>query len=175
MTTRILALPLFVLLVFTLRGAHLDPVVTEGIVNAPVDSVWKAYTVKAGIESWMVAKTDIDLKIGGLWRTSYSKESNLNDDASIHHTILALDPGRMIAFRTIKTPKNFAYPAVTNTWTVVYFEPESVNKTRVTARMMGIEDDEQGQRMRAFFEVGNRQGIDALVKFFEGGVPSAVR
>jgi hypothetical protein len=81
----------------------------------------------------------------------------------------------MIAFRTIKTPKNFAFPAVTNTWTVVYFEPAGVDKTRVTARMMGIEDDEQGQKMRAFFERGNKQQMDAPVKPFESGVPRAVR
>jgi hypothetical protein len=94
----------------------------------------------------MVAKTDLELKVGGLWRTSYSKDSNLNDEMSIHHTILAFDPGRMIAFRTIKIPKNFAYPAVMSTWTVVYFESSRANKTRVTARMMGFENDEQGKK-----------------------------
>ena len=41
--------------------------------------------------------------------------------------------------------------------------------------MMGFEEDEQGQKMRAFFERGNKQELDALVKLFENGVPHVVR
>jgi len=158
-----------------LHAASLEPVVTEGLVNAPVDAVWKAFTEKPLIEKWMVAKTEIDLKVGATWKTSYSKDSDLNDDASIHHTILAFDPGRMLAFRTIKFPKSFPYSAVTNTWTVVYFEPAGGGKTRVIARMMGFEDNEQGHNMRAFFERGNKSEFDALVRFFETGVPQTVQ
>ena len=166
---------LLALLGGTVLMAAPEPVVTEGLVNAPVDAVWKAFTTKSGIEAWMVAKTEFELKVGATWRTSYSKDSNLNDDMAIHHTILAFDPGRMLAFRTIKFPKNFPFPAVTDTWTVVYFESAGAGKTRVTARMLGVQDDEQGQKMRAFFERGNRSELDALVKFFETGVPQVVR
>jgi uncharacterized protein YndB with AHSA1/START domain len=166
---------LFSVSLIPISAASLEPVATEGIVNAPADAVWKAFTVSSVIEQWMVAKTEIDLKVGGTWRTSYSKDSNLNDDMAIHHTILAFDPGRMLAFRTIKIPKNFPYPEVTGTWTVVYFESAGTGKTRVTARMFGFEDDDQGRRMRAFFERGNQSEFDALVKFFETGVPQTVR
>jgi len=165
----------FCLSLVRVPAASLDPVVTEGIVNGSVDDVWKAFTDKSVIEKWMVAKTDIDLKVGGLWRTSYSKESDLNDDMAIHHTVLAFDPGRMLAFRTIKTPKSFPYPAITHTWTVVYFEPAAAGKTRVTTRMIGFEDDDQGRRMRVFFERGNQTEFDSLVKFFETGAPQPVK
>jgi hypothetical protein len=93
---------------------------------------------------------------------------------AIHHTILAFDPNRMIACRTIKTPSNFPYPAITGTWWVTYLEPAGAGKTRVTVRMMGFEDDEQGEKLRAFFERGNKAELDALVKFFETGVPQVV-
>ena len=92
-----------------LKAASPEPIVIEAVVNAPLGDVWKMFTTKEGIESWMVAKTDIDLRIGGLWRTSYSKDSNLDDDSSIHHTVLAYDPQRMLSFRTIKAPKNFPF------------------------------------------------------------------
>ena len=158
-----------------MRAASLPPVVTEGIVNAPPDKVWQAYTEKSVIEKWMVAKTELELKVGGIWKTSYSKDSNLNDDAAIHHTILAFDPGRMLAFRTIKFPRNFPYPAIVNTWCVMYFEPAGTNKTRLTVRMMGFEDDEQGRKMREFFDRGNRTEFDALMKYFDTGIPQVVR
>jgi uncharacterized protein YndB with AHSA1/START domain len=149
-------------------SASVDPVVTEAVVDAPVAEVWKAWTTKEGIESWMVAKTDIDLRVGGAWRTSYSKSSNLDDDESIRHTVLAFDPLRMFSMRTVKPPKNFPFPnALMKTWTVVYFEPLGELRTRVTAHMLGFTEDEESQKMRAFFEAGNRTTLDNLVKKYQ--------
>jgi len=165
----------FVVNPMRLRAASLEPVVTEAVVNGPLDAVWKAFTEKSVIEQWMVAKTEFELKIGATWRTSYSRDSDLKDNRAIHHTILAFDPGHMLAFRTIKIPAEFPYPAVTSTWTVVYVEPSGPAKTRVTARMMGFEDDEQGRKMRGFFERGNQTELDALVRFFQTGAPQTVR
>ena len=155
--------------------APADPLVTEAVLNAPVESVWKAWTTKAGLEAWLVGKTEIDLKVGGIWLTNYNKDSNLKDDSTIEQTILAFDPGRMLAFRTSKAPANFPHPTITQTWTVVYFESAGAGKTRITARMFGFTDDEASQRMRAFFERGNRFELDKAIKFFENGAPAVVR
>jgi uncharacterized protein YndB with AHSA1/START domain len=151
-----------------LWSAPQDPIVTEAIIDAPLAEVWQAFTTRDGIESWMVAKTDIDLRPGGLWRTSYSKDSNLNDDASIHQMILAYDPGRMLAFRTIKPPKNFPFPnAIAKTWTVTYFETVGDSRTKITAHMLGFGDDDESQKMRAFFERGNKTTLDNLAKKYK--------
>jgi uncharacterized protein YndB with AHSA1/START domain len=151
-----------------LQAASVDPVVTTGIVNAPVNEVWKVLTTKEGIESWMVAKTEFELRVGAIWKTSYSKASTLDDDAAIHHTILAYDPGRMFSFRTIKYPKGFAFPnAIAKTWTVLYLEPVGDGQTRFTGRMLGFTDDEESRKMRAFFEQGNQQTLESLIKRFE--------
>jgi uncharacterized protein YndB with AHSA1/START domain len=152
-----------------LSAQFASPITTEGTVNAPIDEVWRAWTTKDGIESWMVAKTEIDLRVGAIWKTSYSKESNLNDDASIHHEILAYDPGRMLAFRTVKPPKGFPFAAaLSKTWNVVYFEPLDASHTRITARMFGYEQDGESQQMRAFFEKGNKFTMDTFLKKFDG-------
>src|SRR5262245_11615542 len=90
-------------------SASTDPIVTEAVINAPIAEVWKDCTTKDGIESWMVAKTDIDLRVGGTWRTSYSKTSNLDDDESLRHIILAYDPMKMYSIRTVKPPKSFPF------------------------------------------------------------------
>jgi len=150
------------------KAASVDPVVTEGIVNAPIEEVWKSFSTKEGIESWMVAKTEFELRVGATWRTSYNKDSNLNDDASIHHIILAYDPGRMLAFRTVKTPGNFPFPnAIAKTWNVIYFEPAGAGRTKVTTHMLGFEDNDESQKMRTFFEAGNRTTMDNLIRRFK--------
>jgi hypothetical protein len=70
--------------------------------------------------------------------------------------------------RTVKPPKGFSFPnAILKTWTVVYFEPLGASRTKVTAHMLGFTEDEESQKMRAFFETGNRTTLDNLVKKYQ--------
>jgi uncharacterized protein YndB with AHSA1/START domain len=166
MKNRLFAVLVSLLLAASPPISAAEPLVAEAIVNAPLDAVWRAWTTVDGIQSWMVAKADIDLRIGGLWRTSYTREADLAGDTAIHHRILALDPGRMLAFQTVRTPANFPFPGILRTWTVVYLAAENGGRTRVTVRMLGYGDDEQSLKMRAFFEKGNQATVEALVKRF---------
>jgi uncharacterized protein YndB with AHSA1/START domain len=161
------ALVIVPLLVTPLAGQASDVVVTEGVVNAPVAEVWKAWTTREGMESWMVGKTDFELIVGAIFRTSYDKKSRLDDDRTIHQQLLAYDPGRMIATRTMKPPAGFPFPtAIGDTWTITYFEPVGAAQTKVTAKMFGFAKDEESQKMRAFFDRGNRATLDSLIKRF---------
>jgi hypothetical protein len=118
------------------------------------------------MESWMVGKTDFEL-VGAIWHTSYDKQSKLDDERTIHQQLLAYDPGRMIAIRTVKAPKGFPFPnEIDRAWTVVYFEPAGPARTTVTAKMFGFSSGDESQKMRAFFEHGNRATLDSLVKRF---------
>lgn len=147
-------------------------IVTEGLVNAPADAVWKAWTTRDGIESWMVTKTEIDLRVGATWRTSYSAESTLDDEKAIHHVILAFDPGRMLSFRTVRPPQGFPWPLlIPDTWVVVYLEP-SGSQTKVTVKMLGYTAGADSQQMRQFFERGNRITMDSLLARFATGATS---
>ena len=75
------------------------PLVHEAIVNAPLDQVWAAYTTKTGLESWMVAHAQIDLKIGGKMRTRYDPKGTVDDSKAIENTILSYEPMRMSSFK----------------------------------------------------------------------------
>jgi uncharacterized protein YndB with AHSA1/START domain len=148
-------------------GAVLDSIVTEAVVDAPVSRVWEAFTTKAGMESWMVASGDIDPRVGGRMRTSYRKGADLEGDTAIHQTILSIDPERMLSYRTVKSPAGFPFAAtIGQTWTVIYFEPLDARRTKVTVKMLGYANDAESQKMRAFFEGGNKATLDALVKRF---------
>ncbi len=147
--------------------ATVEPILTEATIDAPVADVWRAFTTKEGIESWMVGSGDIALHIGGRQRTSYTKGADLDGDTAIHQEILAIDPERMIAMRVVKPPKGFPFPhAIANTWTVIYFQPIDATHTRVIARMLGYTSDEESVKMRAFFETGNRATMSSLAKKF---------
>ena len=102
-------------------------------------------------------------------RTTYRKGEDLNGASAIHHSILSVDPRRMLSYRTIKSPSDFPFAdALAATWVVIYFEAVDARRTRVTARMLGFTADGQSQKTRAFFESGNKATIDRLLKRFGG-------
>ncbi len=145
-----------------------EPLVHERVVNAPVAAVWEAFTTRAGIESWMTSTGDIDLRLGGLMRTSYRTAADLDGDSAIHQVILSTDPYHMLSLRTVKAPKDFSFPtAILRTWTVVYFDRLDDSRTRVIFKMFGYTSDDESQKMRGFFDMGNKTTMDRLVKKFE--------
>ncbi len=144
-----------------------SPMIIKATIAAPPAEVWKAFTTKEGIESWMVAKTEIKLEVGAIWRTSYQKNSTLQGEDTIEQKILSFDPERMLSFRTVKTPKGFPWPAeIAKTWVVIYLQPAGKDKTEVTLTMLGYDKSADSQKMRTFFQQGNQYTMDELVKKF---------
>jgi hypothetical protein len=43
-----------------------DSIVTEGVISAPVASVWNAWTTSSGLEAWLAPHAHIDLRIVGM-------------------------------------------------------------------------------------------------------------
>ena len=146
-----------------------EPVTSEIVIAAPVSAVWSAWTVNEEIEAWMTPSSDIDLAIGGRWLTSYEEGSTLDDDTVIHNEILAFDPERMLAIRTVKPPADFPFPdAILDTWTVLYLQPIDDNQTRILMRMSGFGSDEESEAMREFFQWGNQYELEKLKEYLEG-------
>jgi uncharacterized protein YndB with AHSA1/START domain len=143
------------------------PLVHEGIVNAPLEQVWAAYTTKAGLESWMVAHAEIDLRVGGKMRTQYNPKGTLEGGHGIENTILSYEPMRMLSFKVTRAPQGFPFPnAISNMWSVVYFEAQGEKATRVREVSLGFGDDEESKKMREFFNRGNAITMERLQKRF---------
>jgi uncharacterized protein YndB with AHSA1/START domain len=159
------------LLTGLLVGAGLadsGPLEAEAVIDAPPARVWRAFTVPAEMEKWMVSHAEMDLRVGGLMRTHYSKDGVLGDPNTIENRILSLDPQRMLSIKVEKHPVNFPFKtAVKDMWTVVYFDPAGEGKTKVTVRGLGFNESEESQKMRAFFKAGNTYTLDELKKYVE--------
>lgn len=147
--------------------------VHEGVVAAPLKEVWAAFTTGAGQESWMVARSEVDLKVGGLMRTHYDPKGVLGDPKTIENTIISFDPERMLSIRVTKAPEGFPFPsAVKGMWTVIYFEPEGAQATRVRIVGLGFGPDEESRKMRAFFDRGNAYTLGKLQQRFAPAKPA---
>lgn len=139
----------------------------SAVIPGALSDVWDAYTTTKGITSWMVPHGEIDLRVGGLMRTSYKKDSTLSGPDVIENTILCFDPERMVAMRTTKAPDSFPFKkALANVWTVLYFSAVAPKKTGIVCRMMGFDDTPESKKMRSFFQEGNQYELNELVKFF---------
>jgi uncharacterized protein YndB with AHSA1/START domain len=144
-----------------------QPLVTQGMVGAPLDSVWNAFTTSAGLESWMAAHAAFDLRIGGTMRTVYSAEATLGDASTIESTILAYEPKRMLSTKVSKTPADFPFPnAIKSMWSVIYFDSVDTKSTRIREVSMGFGADDESRKMRQFFDWGNASTLAALQKRF---------
>ena len=139
----------------------------EGIVAGSASEVWAAFTTEEGQESWMVAHSELELKVGGLMRTHYDPKGKIGDPKTIENTIISYDPERMLSIRVTKAPEGFPFPnAVKSMWTVIYFEAVGQRATRVRMVGLGFGDDEESKKMRAFFERGNAFTLKKLQERF---------
>ena len=158
---------LLVLLPGSFRAQDDTRLVHEGLVNAPVDRVWAAFTTTEGLESWMAAHAAIELKIGGKMKTQYDPKGTIEDGKAIENTILSYEPMRMLSFKVTKAPQGFPFPsAITNMWTVVYFEAQGEKATRVRGVSLGFSNDDESKKMREFFNHGNAVTLEGLQKRF---------
>jgi uncharacterized protein YndB with AHSA1/START domain len=147
------------------QPASAEPLVNEAIINAPAAEVWRMFTTKEGMESWMVAHAEIDLRLGGLIRTNYAREGVLGDDKTIVNQVISFEPERMLSMKVHQPPADFEFrDAVDGMWTVIYFQPLGAEMTNVRIVGLGFGEDAQSQKMREFFARGNAWTLEQLQK-----------
>jgi uncharacterized protein YndB with AHSA1/START domain len=148
-------------------GAGPDQLVTEGIIDAPLDEVWAALCTKEGLESWNVAHADVDLKVGGKMRTHYDPKGQLGDPNTIENTILSFEPKRMLSIKVANPPAKFPFKdAIKGVWHVLHFEPLGPTRTRLQIIGLGYGSDEESKKLRDFFDKGNAYTIKKLQEKF---------
>lgn len=142
-----------------------EPLVTEAIINAPAQEVWRLFTTAEGMQSWMVPRADIDLRVGGLMRTRYGEDGSLGDAQTIVNRILSFEPQRMLSIQVDKAPADFPFKDhVGGMWTVIYFQPLEPGMTNVRIVGLGFTDDENSVRMREYFKKGNAWTLEQMQK-----------
>jgi hypothetical protein len=53
---------LLIVLLLGSRALAAEPLAHEAIIHAPVQEVWRLFTTAEGMQSWMVARADIDAR-----------------------------------------------------------------------------------------------------------------
>jgi uncharacterized protein YndB with AHSA1/START domain len=146
-----------------LWAQSIAPLVHEGAIDAPIETVWRAWTTSEGLKSWLAPHAEIDLRIDGKMRTNYNAAGDLSDAQTIENTILSYEPQRMLSVRVTKAPEDFPFAdTVKDMWTIVYFEPREPGQTVIRVVSLGFTAEAQSQAMRAFFDQGNAVTIQQM-------------
>jgi uncharacterized protein YndB with AHSA1/START domain len=141
------------------------PQVTEGFINAPLAAVWGLFTSPDGYKVAGATQAEVDLRIGGSIRMHQDSRGRLGDADTLDTEILAFDPQRMLALRIRQAPQGWPQrAAIDGTWTIIYFTPSGEDMTHVKIVGLGYNDTPGSQALRAYFEMRNRQTLDALAK-----------
>lgn len=154
-----------------------SPLVVEAVINAPIADVWDVFATAEGFKKFGVVRCEMDLRIGGMIRTSYNPESTLNDEHTIYNEILAYEPPRMMAFRIHKPPQNFPFAEETwrRTWSVATLTDLGDGRTHLRLTGLGYTAAPESQRMRAFFQSGNAWVLQHLAQQFDADAPTPER
>ncbi len=132
------------------------PLVHEGIVAAPIEQVWAAFTTRGGLESWMAPHAEIDLRVGGKMRTNYNAQGTIGDSETIENTILSLEPLRMLSIKATKPPESFPFKnSIGSMWSLIYFDSAGPAQTKLRIVGLGYDGSTESQQLRAFFDRGN--------------------
>ena len=141
--------------------------INEGVVNAPVEEVWKIFSTSEGYKILGPALAEVDLRIDGTIRSRYRDDGPLGDEETIENVILAYEPPTMMAIQIRKPPVSFPFKeAWKHTWTVITLSAAEGDKTRLRISSLGYGNDEESFAMRRFFEYGNQLTLENIQKHF---------
>ncbi len=148
-------------------GGAGDPLVHTAVVEGPAEEVWRLLTTKRGMESWIVAHAEVDLRVGGLLRTHHDPAGRIGDPGTSTQRILALEPNRMLTFLVKETPRGFPLAqSVEGTWYEVRLSPLAHGRTRVRCVGHGFGGGPMDYAARAVVDKGNAMALQQLQKVF---------
>jgi uncharacterized protein YndB with AHSA1/START domain len=152
---------------------NLAPVVHEQEFNIPIERLWKTFATEEGWKDFGVAQCRMDLRPGGKVQTHYNPKGVLGDEGTIENEVLAFDPLHSFSFRISKPPKGFPFMnAYKNVWSVATLTDLGGGRSKLRLSMNGYTQDEESQKMRAFFEQGNGWVMQKLKSTLEGTAPT---
>ena len=143
--------------------------IQEFTVNAPIDSVWNAYTTKKGWESWAVPMAEIDLRVGGYIKTNYNVEGEIGDSTTIVTHIINYVPKRLITLQAEITDNfpDFMKEDAEGFYNVIYFDELENGRTNVKSFGIGYKNNSKYLSLMQYFIPANEKLLLNLIAYLE--------
>ena len=143
--------------------------VHETVVDAPIADVWTAISTPQGWMTWAVPAAWISPENPDVVETSYDRADRPGSPGTIQQHFVARIPGRLLVFRTIKTPIGFPHPETYRDVTNIFELEPAERRTRVRLTSLGYPDTDAGNALVSFFKDGNAKTLESLRRRFLTG------
>jgi len=142
--------------------------VKEELIDAPVDSVWEAWTTPGGARTFFSADNKIELRPGGPYEIYFNHEAACGQRGSEGCRILSYLPKEMLSFEW-NAPPDFGPLRNQHTQITVRFESPASGQTRVILTQTGWGVGENWDRLYDYFERAWSYVLGNLKKRFADG------
>jgi uncharacterized protein YndB with AHSA1/START domain len=142
------------------------------VIRAPPAAIWKALTDQATYRAWVAPGSFIDFRVGGRVDVAFNPRAKAGDPPDLSQEIIAYAPGRMIAFRNLKTPLVPGAPAYSKLAIVMLLTPVAGGDTEVSLSQVGYGAGADFDALYGFFKGHNPEYLADLKAYCErGGKP----
>lgn len=142
--------------------------VHELTIAAPLADIWAAISTPEG---WMEWAAPLARWVEGepdVLETGYDPAEPPGGPGAIRQQFLVRIPGRLLAYRTVKTPEGFPHSEQYKQVTGVFELGAEGDRTRVRLTSTGFPNSEAGSELLAFFRRGNAFTLEQLRTAFSG-------
>jgi len=135
---------------------------------SPVE-VWKAWTTKEGLRSFLAPEARVALEIGGSFEPLFEPTFPPGSQGGEGLQILSYLPHEMLSFTWNAPPEHLTIRQLYHTWVVVRFLPIGADRTRVVLDHLGWGTGEKWDKVYAYFDHAWDLVLGRLVHRFEAG------
>jgi uncharacterized protein YndB with AHSA1/START domain len=139
----------------------------EFTVNAPASAVWRAWSSTAGLQSFLAAKANVELAIGGAYEVFFDPSDERFSTKGCK--LMSYVPQEMISFQWTLPRDMFPELAGSPTWVVVQLRPAGADRTEVSITQLGWGTGENWDRAYDHMPAGWQMVAKQLEQRFESG------
>jgi len=140
----------------------------QGVVNAPIEEVWKAWTTTEGVKSFFAPDANVEARSGGPFEIYMNPYAPAGMKGADDMRFLAVQPPRFLSF-TWNAPPHLPEARKQRTVVTVRLAPEGEGQTRVTLRHAAWGDGGEWDKTYAYFNGAWGRVLANLQQRFEKG------
>lgn len=136
-------------------------------VAAPAEDVWWAWTTDAGIRSWLLDDSRIELAVGGPYEWYFTTDAEPGSQGSEGCVVVGFQAPTMLTF-TWNAPPHLDEARAQRTVVLLRLTPEGPDATRVELTQLGWGEGGQWDEAFDYFDAAWGRVLERLEAWFAG-------
>ncbi|MGD9834481.1 MAG: SRPBCC domain-containing protein [Piscinibacter sp.] len=159
---------LLLLVLASVAGAQQRSIDKEVLVAAPIGEVWKAWTTRDGIVSFMAPDAEIEARVGGAFHVHFDPLAAPGMKGADDMRYMALQAPTLLSFDW-NAPPHLPQVRAQRTFVVVRLKEVDAASTRVTLHHTGWGEGGEWDQAHAYFDRAWGAVLTNLKKRFDSG------